>query len=553
MICPVTRPHELVEAATRAAKQHDWPLAARNYRDALAVEATPEALDGLGWALWWQGDLAGAREQKAQAYKAYKERGDLGAAAWIAMWMANDLLRSLGNSPAAQGWLARSERLIAEAGPCAEAGRIKLLRALAGGDWAALERTAAESMKTAREFGDTDCEILALAYGGLAALVLGRIGEGMAALDEAMVAATSGDVSGPECSGQIYCAMLTACERTVDYRRAAQWSGVAQEFVRQHGNAPMGASCLAFYGSILVATGRWSEAEGELAQALRMFESAAPNMRVDALVRLAALRVRQGRVAEAVRLLDGFEHHQDATLPMAEMHLAAGRHQTAVAMLERRLNQLLESNIERAPVLSLLVESRLSASDLAGAGQAAANLAALSSLAGGDYPTGLALLAAGRVAAADGRDPVPYLDQALDYLDRAGMPWESAKARLETARALSPRNREFAASEARLAIAAFERMGAQPGVDAAAGLLRELGIGGRTGPKNHGVLSRREEEVARLVGLGLSNDEIAGRLFISHRTVEHHVSNILGKLAMSSRAEVAAFAARQLWMEPVLD
>jgi DNA-binding CsgD family transcriptional regulator len=59
-------------------------------------------------------------------------------------------------------------------------------------------------------------------------------------------------------------------------------------------------------------------------------------------------------------------------------------------------------------------------------------------------------------------------------------------------------------------------------------------------------LSRREYEVLRLLGGGLSNREIAARLFISPKTAEHHVSRIYAKLGVSSRAEAAAYAARNL-------
>jgi DNA-binding NarL/FixJ family response regulator len=59
-----------------------------------------------------------------------------------------------------------------------------------------------------------------------------------------------------------------------------------------------------------------------------------------------------------------------------------------------------------------------------------------------------------------------------------------------------------------------------------------------------GVLTPREREVAALLAEGLSNSEIARRLFISAKTASVHVSNILAKLGMASRAEVAAWAVR---------
>jgi DNA-binding NarL/FixJ family response regulator len=110
---------------------------------------------------------------------------------------------------------------------------------------------------------------------------------------------------------------------------------------------------------------------------------------------------------------------------------------------------------------------------------------------------------------------------------------------------LTRTDREVAAAEARAALSVFQDLGADRDADAAAALLRELGVrAARTGPKNVGRLTRREQEVLTLLGEGLSNPEIAGRLFLSRKTVEHHVARILSKLGLRGRAEAAALAAR---------
>ena len=79
-----------------------------------------------------------------------------------------------------------------------------------------------------------------------------------------------------------------------------------------------------------------------------------------------------------------------------------------------------------------------------------------------------------------------------------------------------------------------------------AAFLRSLGVSGRTGPKLLGQLSQREIEVLRLLGEGLTNAEIAARLYISTKTVATHVGNLFAKLQLRNRTEAAAFAHRHL-------
>jgi DNA-binding NarL/FixJ family response regulator len=111
------------------------------------------------------------------------------------------------------------------------------------------------------------------------------------------------------------------------------------------------------------------------------------------------------------------------------------------------------------------------------------------------------------------------------------------------AQALRAEDWAGAVTWARAALASFERIGAVHDAAEAVQLLRELGVSSRTGMRRHELLSQREAEVLALLAHGLSNREIASRLVISAKTVEHHVSQILSKLGLRSRAEAAAYAA----------
>jgi DNA-binding NarL/FixJ family response regulator len=102
----------------------------------------------------------------------------------------------------------------------------------------------------------------------------------------------------------------------------------------------------------------------------------------------------------------------------------------------------------------------------------------------------------------------------------------------------------------RLALTEFHNLGALPAVRLVSRRLRELGIRDiPRGPRratlsNPGALTARELEVVALLAEGLRNAEIADRLVLSPRTVDHHVSSVLGKLDARTRAEAAATAIR---------
>ena len=163
----------------------------------------------------------------------------------------------------------------------------------------------------------------------------------------------------------------------------------------------------------------------------------------------------------------------------------------------------------------------------------------------------MSALARGRVAAATG-DPAAaeILGAAITAFAAHHLALDAARARFELARAVERTQPDVAVGEARTALAEFERLGAPRAADAAAAFLRQRGVAGRTGPKGFELLSRREREVLALLGQGLTNAEIAARLFISTKTAGNHVSNVLSKLNLRSRTEAAAFAVRHADEDP---
>jgi len=522
----------------------DWPAAQAVFKAALADGETGEALDGLSQALHFQRQYDDAIEVKERAFAAYRSEGRPADAADTARWLAFLHGTYHGNWAVASGWMGRAQSMLEGVDECAAHGWLTLDGAVFSRDAMEREQCATSALAIARRFGDADLEFEAIALLGETRVAAGRVEEGMKLLDEAMAAVTAGDVAAHGAVGEICCRLLSACEHATDVRRAEEWMALADrlvawtDFVRP--------TCKTHYGGILIALGRWTEAEVQLRDAIDTFERGYRGDGMFPLVRLAGLRVLQGRYEEAERLLEGVEWHPVARRAAATIALARGDLGLAEETAQLCFEGSDPADPRCGPLLELLLNIQLARAETEEARETLARLETLASNTGDELVRAFAELGAGRMAAAEGGEHAPaHLMSALEVFSQLNLPHEAGRARLQLARRLSAASPEAAAREAKLALAAFERLGAARDADAAAALLRELGAGGRAWPKRHGQLTKRESEVLPLVAAGLSNADIAERLYISRRTAEHHVASIISKLGLRNRAEAAAYAVRE--------
>jgi DNA-binding NarL/FixJ family response regulator len=522
----------------------DWDGARSLFTQVCELGESAEALDGLSRALHFQGEYGAAIESTERAFAAYRQLNRVVEAADRARWLAFLHGAINGNMAVASGWMARAGTLLEDADECAAHGWLALDHAPFTDDAGEREQLAAAALSIARRFGDVDLEYDALALLGESHVAAGRVREGMRLLDEAMTAVSAGEVTGIVAVGDIYCRLLGACEIALDVTRAEQWMSVAGRF--DAWSDFVSPVCRAHYGGLLIAVGRWSQAEEELLAAIGTFDNSYRAMRGLPLVKLADLRARQGRHDEARRLLEGNESHSVARRVLAVIALERGDVALAQDLVGLCLDSQAGSDPGCAPALDLLVQILLARDRVPAAAGALRRLTDLASSSGDNYAAALAELATGRVRAAEDKDDAStHLQAAVRKFAALDLPLESARAQLELARAIAPAAPEAAVAEARLALRSFERIGAGADADAAAGLLRRLGSGGRVWPKQYGALTKRETEVLPLLAAGCSNAEIADRLYISRRTAEHHVAHILSKLDLRNRAEAAAYAVRQ--------
>jgi DNA-binding CsgD family transcriptional regulator len=534
----------LVRDGWKALAEADWDAARSCFERAIEFGEDAETLDGLGRALHFQREYSRAIELTERAFAAYRQAGRAIDAADRARWLAFLHGAINGNMAVANGWMERAASLLEDAEECAGHGWLVLDRAPFTDHAEERRRLATAALAIARRFGDVDLEYDALALLGESHVAAGRVGEGMKLLDQAMTAVSAGEVVGVVPVSDIYCRLLSACEIALDVTRAEEWMAVAGTFGAW--SDFVSPVCRTHYGGVLIASGRWSEAEEQLMVAWRSFEGSYRGMSGWPLGKLADMRVRQGRFDEARRLTEGYESHPAARRIMAAVALGRGEVALADELLSLCLDGGAAADPGCAPLLEMLVQTRIAREDIPGANEALERLVKVAETSSDNAAASFAELAAGRVRTAErDRAASGHLQAALRGFTALRLPLEAARAQRELARALAQDKPEAAVAEARLALGVFERLGAAADADAAAALLRGLGAGGRAFPKRYGELSKRETEVLALLAVGCSNQEIAQRLVISRRTADHHVAHILSKLDLRSRAEAAAHAVRE--------
>jgi len=533
-------------AGRRELQAARWDAARAHFRDAVAAEETPEALEGLSWAAWWLDDADEVFDARERAYRLYRSRGDAAAAARMATWLAADQLDFRGAWPVANGWLRRAHRLLDPLEPGPEHGWLAFHEgylAHGAGDTAAATELAVFAARLGRELGVADLEMLGLALEGATLVGCAQVEEGMRCLDEATATALEGEAAIPISCAWTFCILVSTCTATLDFERAFAWTDRIAAFAERYGSRYMLAFCRVEYGAVHLWRGRWVEAEAMLEAAVEDFSRSRPAWAAAPLVGLAELRRRQGRAEDAIVLLDRAGTSTRAQLCRAQLALDRGHARQAVDLVDRLLRQLpADRTLDRAPALELLVHARAARGDLDEATSALDALRQVERVVGTAPLRACADRAEGVLAAARGEHERArtLLEDAVDRFARSDAPFEAARARLELATSLIALGRaDVAGREATAALDRLVELGANLDAGRAQRILDTLGDRPPLGD-----LTPREREVLALVAEGLTNRQIAERLVVSEHTVHRHVTNLLRKLGLPSRTAAAAHAVR---------
>lgn len=501
-----------------------------------------EPLERLATAAYLIGQPEVAVAAWERAHLGYLRDGAGPRAVRCAFWLATTLILR-GAQARGGGWLQRARRAVAQAGPeSVEHGYLQLpagLQALPvdpDAAYAIFQQVTA----VADRCSDPDLQALSRLGQGQALVAAGDAAGGVAMLDEAMVAVTSGEVS-PIAAGLIYCAVILVCRDVFDVRRAQEWTvALSRWCASQQDLKPYRGQCLVHRSELMQLRGDWSDALDEVRQACAHL-SDPPGDPVLGMARyqqaeLLRLRGELGQAEQAYRQASQCGH--SAQPGLALLRLAQGRLSDALAAVRRLVGEA-EDAVERSRVLAAYVEIALAAGEVDTARQATDELtriaadfdsAYLRAMVG--YARGMVLLASGEPAAAG-----PVLRRSWLAWCELEAPYEAARVRLAIARACQQLGDR---DTAELELAAAGRVFAQLGAEPALAQVRE--VSGPQRPDTAGGLTPRELEVLRLVATGAGNREIADTLVISEKTVARHLANIFAKLDLPSRSAATAYA-----------
>ncbi|MPZ73010.1 MAG: hypothetical protein GEU74_07230 [Nitriliruptorales bacterium] len=476
-----------LQAARAAFAKHAWREAYDLLLEAdQAVPLQPDDLKSLGEAAWWLGRLEEAISAKERAYVGYSEAGDNQNAAICALSIAQDYFAKLAHSIGA-GWFNRAERLLEHEPESPAHGHLAFMHAI--GSDAARDLDAAlvfadRTLEIGTRFGDRDLQAYGLLVRGRVLVLKGEVEEGLSLLDEATVAAVSGDI-GAQPTGIIYCIAIGTTASLADYSRAGEWTEASKRWCERQSISGFPGVCRVHRAEIMRLRGSWREAEQETRRALTELENFNLEFAAEGFYELGEVRLRIGDLEDAA---DAFRQAHELGRPpypgLAVLWLVQGKTDAAAAGMKRALDDPHFDRLGRARLLPTEVEIALAIGDSERARVAVEELEKTAA----DYDSpplrASALCARGALQLAEGdtAGAVAAFRESWRTWRSADLPYEAARARMALGTALrAVGDAHGAVMELEAARSAFERLGATIDLDRVIELLGDEGT--RTGAK----------------------------------------------------------------------
>jgi len=511
----------------------------------LADQATPLAADDLHLLAWSAGLSAHDDVMLATQDRVYHARLAAGqdlVAARAAFWLGFRLL-ARGEPAGASGWLSRAQRLVEQhAADCVEQGYLLLpaaQRHLSAGELAQAEDCAIRALAIGERFAEPDLMAFARNLQGRVLLTQGQVDRGLVFLDEAMVAASAGELT-PVVTGIVYCSAIASCHRVFALERVREWTAALSNWVEAHPQLGLfNGHCLVHRAEVLELNGAWPEAVDEARRAVtrcvRHVEREAAGRAHYQQAEIHRLRgefaIAEAAYLEASRA--GFEPQPGLAL----LRLAQGD-TGAAASASRRIVGATRERLARLRFLPAHVEIMLAVDDLDAARAASQELRDTAAAVDTDVLAAIADHARGSVELASG-NPQAVLEparRAFRIWQQIGAPYLAARLRVLLARACTALgDTEGAGLELLCAREVFEKLGALTDLAALDAIAKADIV-------PSGSLTARELQVLRLLATGKTNKVMARELSLSEKTIDRHVSNIFAKVGVATRSAATAFA-----------
>ena len=456
-----------LEAGRNAFRRHNWKEAfdLLTAADADRNLAAPD-LEMLAEAAWWIGRLGACIAARERAYVAYMGNAAHPQAAMVALALTKDCFAKR-EVQVAQGWLNSAERQLQQIQESVEHGYLARLRSVIAfeglRDFDTALAKAAQALDIGTRFGDRDLMAMALHDRGRVLVARGQVAEGMALVDEATVAAVSGEL-GPMTTAIIYCNTITACKELADYRRAGEWSDAAKRWCDRQAISGFPGMCRVYRAGIMRVRGAWLEADQEARRACEELREFNLSYAAESLYELGEVRLRMGDLTTAEDAFrQAHELGRDPQPGLTMLRLTEGKVKVAAGMINRALSDESSDRLHRAALLPAQVTVAVTATELATARSAAQELDEIATAYG---TPALAARAAGawgelRLAEGDAAGSARHLRRALHLWQEVDCPYEAARTRMLLAVAYRAEGDEdTAVFELQAARTTFERLGA---------------------------------------------------------------------------------------------
>jgi class 3 adenylate cyclase len=470
-----------LEAGRDAVRRHAWQEGYELLKEADSTGGlSGEDLELLAQATMWASGLDETMPIQERAFAAHMRAGNTERAAYIATELAHDYDIKMQGS-VANGWLRRAARMLESEPESAAHGYLALhqgLRALGEHDFDSALDAGKKAEEIGRRVGDRSLEIRGIQRQGNALIQKGELVEGRALLDEASVAALSGELD-PHSTLVIYCNTIGACRDVADFDRAGQWTERATEFCDSHSLSAFPGMCRVNRVEVMKFKGDLKGASHEANRAGEELRSWNPRVAAAAFYEIGEIRLRLGELAQAEQAFrEADEYGKDPEPGRSLLLLAKGEVKAAAAGIRRALADEGIGLPKKARLLPAAVEIWVASGDLQAALQASEQFKEIAGVyetsalkAASAHAHGSVLLAQGDTLGA-----ASCLRQALRLWQEIGAMYETARTRELLGLVLRAEGDESAAVwELQAAAARFERLGAiRDGERIAGHLTRDL-------------------------------------------------------------------------------